>query len=457
MPAPAQNASTAVKTDAPGPQGPWLWGISPLDYGEPLDVLVRWSREYGDVVRWRMLHLRVYLLSHPDDIETVLLTESRKFVKGRILQANRETLGDGLLTSEGDLWLHQRRLIQPAFRRERVLAYAPLMISRAAQMIDHWEAGRPLDLHRELMRLTLEIAAETLFGVTVREDADRVSAALDTLMAANTSPGRLFLLMRRLPTAANRRYTRAVRELERIVYKMIAQRRADGLKTAGGSDDLLSRLLNAEDESGRRMSDRQLRDECITLLLAGHETTALALSWAAYLLAQNPDAQKQLQAEIDAVLCGRLPGVTDLPRLVHTERVVRETLRLYPPAWLMPRLAVEDCDLREFRVPKSAGVIFSQWIVHRDPRWFAQPEQFRPERWTEEFARALPRFAYFPFGGGPRVCVGSSFAMIEAVLLLAVIAQRFRLALARPEPVEPLATMTLRPKGGVWITLSRRP
>jgi cytochrome P450 len=441
---------------APGPKGPWLWGISPLDYGDPLQVLVRWAREYGDVVTWRMLHVRAYLLSHPDDIETVLVTQSRKFRKGRILQANREALGNGLLTSEGDLWLRQRRLIQPAFRRERVLAYAPAMVARAAQMIESWGDGATLDLHREWMRVTLEIAAETLFGTSVQEDADRISTALATLMAANTSPGRLFLLLRRLPTAANRRYSRAVAELERVVFKIIARRRANGSQGAAKADDLLSRLLHAEDENGSRMSDQQLRDECITLLVAGHETTALALSWAAYLLAQHATVQEKLHAEVDVTLGSRSPEVSDLPRLVYTERIIRETLRLYPPAWLMPRSTVEDCPIRDYVIPKGAGVIFSQWIVHRDPRWFPEPERFYPERWTEEFARSLPRFAYFPFGGGSRVCVGASFAMIEAVLLLAVIAQRFWLTLTKPEPVEPLPTMTLRPKGGVWLTLSAR-
>jgi len=199
-----------------------------------------------------------------------------------------------------------------------------------------------------------------------------------------------------------------------------------------------------------------LRDECMTLLLAGHETTALALSWACYLLAQHPAAQEKLHVELDRVLCGRAPSLEDLPRLVWAESVVREALRLYPPAWLMPRLAVEDLEIRGYRIRKGASVVMSQWIVHRDPRWFADPERFDPSRWSEAFARSLPRFAYFPFGGGPRVCVGASFAMLEAVLLLAAIEQRFRLNLASPEPIEPVATMTLRPKGGVPLALSRR-
>jgi len=449
----------------PGPKGSWPFGTTPLQHGRPLEVLTNWSRQYGDVVSWRIFHLRVYLLNHPDDIETVLVTRQRSFIKGRGLRANREALGDGLLTSEGDFWLRQRRLIQPAFHRERVAAYAPVMAARVAEMLDGWRDGETRDVHRDLMRLTLEIAAQTLFGVSVSHEAAHIDAALEVLMAANTTPFRLYPLMRHLPTPGNRRYTHAVRELDRIVYGIIADRRAHTSGGAAarsatdrptGNGDLLSRLLDAADEDGSRMTDRQLRDECVTLLLAGHETTALALSWACYLLAQHREAQESLHAELDRVLGGRPPSLEDLVRLPYTEAVVREALRLYPPAWLMPRLATEDLEIHGYRIAKGTSVVMSQWIVHRDPRWFADPERFNPGRWSEEFARKLPRFAYFPFGGGPRLCVGASFALIEAVLLLAAIAQRFRWSLAAAEAVEPVATMTLRPKGGIWLALSRR-
>ena len=450
----------SIESIPPGPKGSWLFGTTPLQHGRPLEVLADWSRKYGDVVSWRIFHLRVYLLNHPDDIETVLVTRQRSFIKVRGLRANRQALGDGLLTSEGDFWLRQRRLIQPAFHRDRVAAYTPVMTARAAEMLDGWRDGEVRDIHRELMNLTLEIAAETLFGVSVSHEAVRIHAALEVLMAANTTPYRLYPLMRHLPTPGNRRYTRAVRELDRIVYSIIAQRRArtstSAAPNAPENGDLLSRLLDAADEDGSRMTDRQLRDECITLLLAGHETTALALSWASYLLAQHNAAQEALHAELDRVLGGRSPSFEDLHRLPYTEAVVREALRLYPPAWLMPRLATEDLDIHGYHIRKGTSVVMSQWIVHRDPRWFADPERFDPGRWSEEFARKLPRFAYFPFGGGPRICVGGSFAMIETVLLLATIAQRFRWTLADAKPVEPIATMTLRPKGGVRLALSRR-
>lgn len=448
-------------TIPPGPQGSWLSGTTPLRHGRPLEVLTNWARQYGDVVSWRIFHLRVCLFNHPDDIETVLVTRQRSFIKGRGLRANREALGDGLLTSEGDFWLRQRRLIQPAFHRSRVAAYSPVMATRTREMLDRWGDGEIRDVHRELMNLTLEIAAETLFGVSMGSEAANIHDALEILMAANTTPYRLYPMMRHLPTSANRRYSRAVKELDRVVYGIIAKRRARNLPSQAVSDspdtsDLLSRLIAAADEDGSRMTDRQLRDECITLLLAGHETTALALSWAAYLLAQHLESQEQLHAELDRALCGRSPSLEDLHRLPYTEAVVRESLRLYPPAWLMPRLATEDMEIHGYRIRKGTSVIMSQWIVHRDPRWFVDPERFDPNRWSEEFARKLPRFAYFPFGGGPRICVGASFAMIEAVLLLASIAQRFRWSLASTEPVEPVATMTLRPKGGIRLAISRR-
>jgi cytochrome P450 len=355
--------------------------------------------------------------------------------------------------------------MQPAFHRERVAAYGPAMVERGGRMLERWKDGETRDVHRDLMRLTLEIAAETLFGASVESDAERVSAALDVLMDANTSTRRLLPLARHLPTADNRRYSAAVGELDRIVYRIISQRRAEmGAEAAGVGarrSDLLSLLLQAQDDDGSRMNDRQLRDECITLLLAGHETTALALTWTAYLLASDSAVQKKFHAELDRVfggpgIAGRAPRVEDVGRLPYTECILRESLRLYPPAWLMPRVAAEACEIHGYHVPKGASVLVSQYIVHRDPRYFSEPERFDPGRWTEAFARGLPRFAYFPFGGGPRLCIGNNFALLEATLLLALLGQRFRLGQASSAPAEPMASITLRPKDGVRLTISRR-
>jgi cytochrome P450 len=449
-----------------------------MNRADPLGLLEGWARQYGDIFRWRTLNFLVVFVNHPDLVEKVLVSESRNYMKGRGLQANRELFGNGLLTSEGDSWLRQRRLMQPAFHRERIAAYADTMIEQGRRLAESWRNGETRDVHADLMRATLEIASATLFGENVSDpDAAQVAAALNTLIGLNSSPRRLFPLLRALPTRANRNYTRAVRQLDEVVYALIARRRAEldlhGVGFVGAelvsarlspsppdariaSTDLLSMLLNARDEDGGRMSDRQLRDECVTLLLAGHETTALALSWTLYLLAQNPEVTAQLHAELDAVLAGRLPTLDDVPRLAFTAKVLKESMRLYPPAWGVVRMCPDECTLGDFRIPKRASVIVSQYVMHRDPRFFPEPTRFDPSRWTESFERDLPRFAYFPFGGGPRLCIGASFATMEATLVLAILAQRFRFHVDPTCEVVPQPSITLRPKHGLRLRLEAR-
>jgi len=437
-----------------GPKVPWPFGVSPMNRSNPLGLLEGWAREYGDIFRWRTLHFFVVFVNHPDLVEKVLVSESRNYMKGRGLQANRELFGNGLLTSEGDSWLRQRRLMQPAFHRERIAAYADTMIEQGRRLAESWRGGETRDVHADLMRATLEIAATTLFGTSVSDsDAAQISGALNTLMSLNSSPRRLFPLLRALPTRANRSYTRAVRQLDKVVYALIARRRAE----LGENDtDLLSMLLTARDEDGSRMTDLQLRDESVTLLLAGHETTALALSWTLYLLAQNPDVADQLAAEMDAVLAGRAPTLDDVPRLVFTAKILKESMRLYPPAWGVVRMCPAACSLGGYRIPKRASVILSQWVMHRDPRYFPDPTRFDPNRWTDSFERDLPRFAYFPFGGGPRLCIGAAFATMEATLVLAILAQRFRFHLDPTCEVVPQPSITLRPKNGLRLRLESR-
>jgi cytochrome P450 len=437
-----------------GPKVPWPFGVSPMNRSNPLGLLEGWAREYGDIFRWRTLHFFVVFVNHPDLVEKVLVSESRNYMKGRGLQANRELFGNGLLTSEGDSWLRQRRLMQPAFHRERIAAYADTMIEQGRRLAESWRGGETRDVHADLMRATLEIAATTLFGTSVSDsDAAQISGALNTLMSLNSSPRRLFPLLRALPTRANRSYTRAVRQLDKVVYALIARRRAE----LGENDtDLLSMLLTARDEDGSRMTDLQLRDESVTLLLAGHETTALALSWTLYLLAQNPDVADQLAAEMDAVLAGRAPTLDDVPRLVFTAKILKESMRLYPPAWGVVRMCPAACSLGGYRIPKRASVILSQWVMHRDPRYFPEPTRFHPARWTDSFERDLPRFAYFPFGGGPRLCIGAAFATMEATLVLAILAQRFRFHLDPTCEVVPQPSITLRPKNGLRLRLESR-
>ncbi|HEY2459775.1 MAG TPA: cytochrome P450 [Candidatus Acidoferrum sp.] len=437
------------------PPGPAYksWSGAFKEYSrDPLAYLPRIAREYGDIVAMRYYTFRVFFINHPDFIEDVLVTHSRKFEKGRILRANKRVFGEGLLTSEGDFWLRQRRLAQPAFHRARIAAYADTMVSYTDRLLREWKNGQECDVHAEMMRLTLQIVAKTLFDADVDQEVRQVGHALESLMELNANFRKLLLTPSWLPTPTNIRSSIATRQLNKIIYRIINERRATG-RDAG---DLLSMLLAAQDEDGSRMSDQQLRDESMTIFLAGHETTANALSWTWYLLSKNPSTEEKLHEEIDRVLAGRLPTLGDLPNLRYTGHVVTESLRLYPPAWGMPRLAIEDVEIGGYTVPKGSGVTMSQWVVHRDPRWFDQPDEFQPERWAGDLAKRLPRFAYFPFGGGPRQCIGNSFALMEAALILATIAQRFRVRVLPDCPVVPLPSITLRPKNGIRVLLESR-
>ena len=436
----------------PGPPDRFFIGNFPLGARRPLDVLTRWAREYGDIFYYRFLNLHVYFLNRPEYIEDVLVTNFRKFKKGRGLESNRRLFGNGLLTSEGEFWRRERRLCQPAFHPERIQSYAQVMVAYAERMLATWQDGEMRDAHKDMMRVTLEIVGKVLFGAEISEQVAEVGEALEAILRQNTRGQMLFPALMRLPTPGNLRYRRVVRRLERIIYGIISQRRAEG----GDSGDLLSMLLQARDEDGSHMTDVQIRDEVMTLFLAGHETTALLLSWAWYLLSQHAEVEEKLYAELRQTLAGRSATVRDLPRLPYTEKVIKETLRLYPPAYAMARIALEDYSIAGYRVPAGSSVVFSQWVMHRDPRYFAAPERLCPERWTQEFEKGLPKFAFFPFGGGPRQCIGSSFAMMEAVLLLATIAQRFRLTLVPGPPIVPEPAITLRPQGGVRVVVRRR-
>jgi cytochrome P450 len=410
------------------------------------------QRDYGDIVTMRYYNFRVFFISHPDYIEQVLVTDNRKFIKGRILRKNRQLFGNGLLTSEGDFWLRQRRLAQPAFHRARIATYADTMVRFASRMASEWGGGAERDIHAEMMRLTLSIVAKTLFDADVDREAKRVGHALEAIMQLNSDFRKLILTPTWLPTPRKIRATIATAKLNRIIYRFIDERRTSGIDNG----DLLSMLLAARDDDGSRMTNRQLRDEAITIFLAGHETTANALSWTWMLLAQNPQVEAKLHEELDAVLGGRTPTVDDLPILRYTGHVVAESMRLYPPAWGMARVAIEDTEIAGYPIPKGCGVSLAQWVVHRDPRWFDAPLEFRPERWEGELLKRLPRFAYFPFGGGPRQCIGNNFAVMEASLLLATLAQQFRITLIPGKEIIPAASITLRPKTGIWGKIEKR-
>jgi len=434
----------------PGPKPRFLIGNMPLASRDPLTVFTRWAREYGDIFYYRAGWIHVYFVNRPDLVDFVLVRNSSNLHKDKVVQNSRWFFGNGLLTSEGEDWKRQRRLTQPAFHREKVASYAGLMTSYAEQMLSLWHDGAVLDVHHEMMNLTLRIAVRTLFGVEADEVTD-VSAALNTMMR-NTAGIRLLLppFARKLPLPGMAGVRKAVKQLNDTVYGIIEARR----RSKQDSGDLLSLLLAVRDEDGSAMSDTQVRDEVLTFLLAGHETTALALSWTWYLLSQNPDARQKLRTEIQNVLGSRLPTVADIPALVYTDRVIKESMRLYPPAWSLAREVVKEFEVEGYRVPAGANVVMSQWLLQRDPRFFHDPTRFDPDRWGTEGCQRLPRFAYFPFGGGPRQCIGAGFAMMEAVLLLATIAARFDLELIADQAVVPVPSFTLRPKNGIQMKLT---
>lgn len=412
---------------------------------------IAWSaREYGDVVYFEVGKARVYLINHPDMVEQMLVTDNRKFRKARLLHLAEETLGNGLLTSEGSFWLRQRRLAAPAFHRERIRGYARTMSADAERMIGRWKDGETRDVHQEMMRVTLEIVSETLFGTgidegTIHEVGEILEHALRRFKDYQTVSYKFFDWF---PRPRKIRFQRAMARLDRIVYDMIAARRK--LNLAPGEDPtLLGTYLAARDDDGSGMTDRQLRDECVTVFLAGHETTANALTFALYLLTMNPEKRTILETELDAVLGDRAPTSDDIPSLRYTQQVMKEALRLYPPAWRMGREAAEKVELGGYAIPAGAQILAAQWTIHRDPRWFDAPEDFLPERWTDEFERSLPRYAYFPFGGGPRLCIGYAFAEMEAALVLASICRRFRFEYLGETPPELYPSITLRPLHGM--------
>ena len=439
----------------PGPKGKLITGVMREFNRDTLGFIERCYRDYGDVVRSRFLYLHAYFLYNPPDIETMLTTDAKSYRKARSLRSPffYRLVGNGLVTSEGDFWRRQRRLAQPAFHRQRISSYGDIMVEYANRAIAAWKDGEQRDIAREMTRLTLEIVVKTLFNSDVSNDADHVGAMLSEIVKPFASQATLkWIADNRLPTPGHRRYFNAVSEIDRIVLRIIAEHRASGTDEG----DLLSMLLQAQDEDGSQMSDAQLRDEVMTLFLAGHETTALSLSWSWYLLATHAEAEKKFHAELEEVLGGRAPEVSDLPKLKYTEMIAKEAMRLYPPAYAVGREAIEDTEIGGFRVPRNTQLFAFQWVTHRDPRFFNLPNDFDPDRWATDSIQNLPRYAYFPFGGGPRQCIGNYFAMMEVVLLLATIGQRFKFSMVQDHPVEVLPVLSLRPKNGIKVIVQER-
>jgi cytochrome P450 len=423
---------------------------------DPLRFLFAAQRRYGDRFYYRIMNHHIYFLAHPDDIRHVLQDNYPNYHKHALYSAVKPLVGEGLLTSEGEHWLASRRLIQPIFHKQRIASFAEMMRESTealiASRLAHYRDGRAFDLLPEMMRLTLTIVARALFSTDISGEADAVgralSYALEFVSRRTTSPLAMPLA---LPTPANRRFQQAIDTLDGVVLGMIAERR----RSAARHDDLLDMLLAAQDaDTGEKMSDRQVRDEAMTLFLAGHETTAAALTWLFYLLSQHVAVYEKLQDEVAQVLAGRAVTLDDLPELRYTRMVIDETLRLYPPAWLIGRRALEDDTLADgVTIPAGTNVSVSPYVTHRHSRFWDNPEGFEPERFAPERAKGRHRYAYLPFAGGPRQCIGNTFALMEMTVVVATLAQHLRLELVPGQRVVPDPGITLRPKGGLWVRL----
>jgi len=421
----------------------------------PLAMMIAMKETHGDIAHWRIGPQNIYLFSHPDLIRDVLVTNGRNFHKSRGLERAKRLLGNGLLTSEGEFHLRQRRLAQPAFHRQRIASYAVTMSDYAARASERWRDGQTLDIHTEMMRLTLGIVSRTLFDADVENEAAEIGEALTTAFESfNFAMLPFTEYLEKLPLPSVRRFNSARGTLDRTIYRMIEERR----RSREDKGDLLSMLLMATDTEGdgTGMSDVQLRDEALTIFLAGHETTANALTWTWYLLSQHPAVEARLHAELDAALNGRIPAYDDMQSLAYTRMILAESMRLYPTAWAIGRRALEPFEVRGFIIPKRSVVIMSQYIVHRDERFFPGPGRFDPDRWNPDIAASRPKFSYFPFGGGSRVCIGEQFAWMEGVLLIAALAQKWRMRLVPGHPVEVQPLITLRPKHGMRMILEKR-
>jgi len=439
----------------PGPKPSLFRALVYRPGRNPLEFFADIARTYGDLAHVRLGGEHVFIVSDPRLIKDVLTTHSRNFTKSRGLERTKRLLGEGLLTSEGAVHLRQRRLLQPAFHRDRIARYAAAMVGYADQVRESWIDGATLDMAREMSRLTLSVVGKTLFDTDVHSQAREVGEALTGVMESFWTLMLPFSrTIERLPLPHLRRSRLARARLDAIIYDLIRQRRASGADRG----DLLSMLLLAQDEEdeGRRMSDRQVRDEAMTIFLAGHETTANALMWTWYLLSQDASAERALHEEVDGVLRGRLPTIADISALPCVERIVTEAMRLYPPAWIIGRRAIRPYPMNGYTAPERSILIMSPWIVHRDARYYPNPERFEPDRWTPAFKAAMPPFAYFPFGGGPRRCIGESFAWMELVLVVAALAQRWRFELVANHPVVPQPLVTLRAKYGMQMIAHRR-
>ncbi len=435
----------------PGPK-PRFPGEFLLQSRDMRAVLERLARTYGDASCLETGRGSLYFFNHPDAVREVLQTKSEHFAKGRALEFAKMVLGEGLLTSEDPLHRQQRQLMQPAFHHKRVRTYADSMTHYGVQMRDGWRDGQTIDIHSEMMALALAIVAKTLFNTEIGASTAAIEGAINAVLPLFR---RAFLpwgdLLNLLPLPATLRYNRAKTLLDTTIARMISEH-----KSSGDVGDLMSMLLLARDENGAPMSDQQVTDEALTAFLAGHETTANALTYTFFLLASHPEIEAKLHEEIERVLGNRAPTMDDVPQLTYTAKIFAESMRLYPPVWWLGRRAISDCEIFGYPVAAGTTIVMSQWMLHRDARFWPDPLRFNPENFSDEAKASRPKFAYFPFGSGPRTCIGEAFASMEGAILVATLAQKWRMKLVSDAPLELEAMITMRPKNAVWMRLERR-
>lgn len=446
-----------MKTTAQLPPGPASFPLLGhiFDFrNDSLAFLQKTARTYGDISHFKMGTFSVIFLQHPDFIKEVLSTHNSNFIKGRPLEMAKALLGEGLLTSDGDLHKRQSRIIQPAFHRRMLEAYAPAMTEYAERIMQGWEDGMQVDMMEEMIRLSTGIAGKTMFNIDIESEVPQISQAMDTIMSLFgriTLPGSEWLL--KLPLPGTIRFFKAKALLDGKIYGVIEARRRSGLNNG----DLLSLLLQAQAESGDgTLTDRQIRDEALTLFLTAFDTTSLSLAWSWYLLSQNPDAEADLHAEVDRVLEGRMPTVEEYPQLIFTKQAFAESLRLFPPSYLITRQAIADFPIGGYVIPAGAIVLMSPYLIHRDPRFYPEPERYLPRARAERPEAQQAGYTFFPFGGGPRACIGQHYAWLEGVLVLASIARHWRFTLVPGHRVETAQLINLRPKFGLMMRVHRR-
>jgi cytochrome P450 len=449
---PASLPHAMVRTRPPGPKSPFALGSYLAFYRDPLRFLSEGARKYGDIAHMQLGSRHDYLINHPDYVKEVLLAP--RGIHRSFPLPMKILLRKGLLTSHGEFHRRQRRLLQPAFHKEQIAACGAGMVECATRTSDRWENGDMLEIAGEMLGLTLAIVVKTLFGSDVEREAKELGDSWNTIVAMthkNTFPF-LDQVTTKLQLPSARRFARACQRLDDTIFRIIDERRGRNRTQS----DFLSMLLDAQDPNNGALSDDQVRDEVATIFAAGHETVGNGLAWTWYLLSQNPEAETALHNEVETVLAGRPPTFEDMARLSYTRMVFSESMRLYPPVWIVGRRSSEDFNLGGYLLPVGSRLYMSQWVMHRDPRYYPEPKRFDPLRWTPEATAARPKFSYFPFGAGVRQCIGEGFAWTVGVLVIATIAQRWRMRLVPGHPVEMEPLITLRPKHGMRMILERR-